>query len=176
VDAETPSRGGRRGEGTIVQVSISRGGIPKYAIEEGFITPLGIEGDMHAHPQFHGGPLQAILIISAEMLEILKQQGYPVFYGAMGENLTVGGVEFKDIRIGDEIRAGGALLEITKPRTPCQQLDVYGATFRTDIYDALAKRRDPASPHWGLSGFYASVLEPGPVRAGDRFAVVSKLA
>jgi MOSC domain-containing protein YiiM len=163
-------------EGTIVQVSISGGGLPKLPIEEGIITPLGIEGDVHAHPQFHGGPLQAILIISAEVLETLKQQGYPLFYGAMGENLTVSGIEIRDIRIGDEIRAGGALLEITKPRGPCAQLDIYGPSLKTAIYDPLVKQRNPASPHWGMSGFYAKVLEGGPVRAGDRFAVVSKLA
>jgi MOSC domain-containing protein YiiM len=163
-------------DGTIVQVSISRGGIPKYAIDEGFIAPLGIQGDVHAHPEFHGGPLQAILFISAEMLEVLKQQGYPLFYGAMGENLTVCGIQMRDIRIGDQIRAGGATLEVTKPRTPCTQLDIYGARFRSDIYDAQVKRRDPASPHWGMSGFYASVVYPGPVRPGDPFVVISKLA
>lgn len=163
-------------EGTIVQVSISRGGLPKHAITEGLITPLGIEGDVHAHPQFHGGPLQAILFISAEVLETLKQKGYPLFYGAMGENLTVSGIEIRDIRIGDEIRAGGARLEVTKPRAPCAQLDIYGPSLKADVYDAQVKRRDPTSPHWGMSGFYASVLEPGPVCVGDRFAVVSKLA
>jgi hypothetical protein len=31
-------------EGTLVQVNISAGGLPKTAIDEGWITPLGIEG------------------------------------------------------------------------------------------------------------------------------------
>src|ERR1019366_1380963 len=53
-------------QGAIVQVNISPGGLPKRAIAEGWITPLGIEGDLHAHPNIHGGPLKAILIIAAE--------------------------------------------------------------------------------------------------------------
>ena len=56
--------------GTIVQVSISKGGLPKRAIEGGFITPLGIEGDVQAHPQFHGGPKQAI-----ERIRVLRDVG-----------------------------------------------------------------------------------------------------
>src|SRR5256885_6576040 len=46
-------------QGTIVQVNISPGGLPKRAIADGFITPLGIEGDLHAHPAIHGGAPQA---------------------------------------------------------------------------------------------------------------------
>jgi hypothetical protein len=38
------------------------------------------------------------------------------------------------------------------------------------------KALDPASPHWGMSGFYASVRSPGPVAAGDLIAVTAKLA
>ena len=163
-------------EGTIVQVNISRGGLPKRPIDEGIITPLGIEGDLHAHPNIHGGPLQAILIIASEVVDALKERGYPLFYGALGENLTTRGIEVRDFRIGDQIRAGGALLELTKPRGPCSALDVYGESLRAEVYDALVKQRDPASPRWGMSGFYASVVEGGPVRAGDPFAVISKLA
>jgi MOSC domain-containing protein YiiM len=29
---------------------------------------------------------------------------------------------------------------------------------------------DPGSQRWGLSGFYASVIQPGAVRAGDAIA------
>jgi MOSC domain-containing protein YiiM len=162
--------------GTIVQVNISPGGLPKRPIEEGFVGPLGIEGDLHAHPGIHGGLQQAILIIASEIVDSLTQQGYPLFYGALGENLTTRGLEIRDIRIGDQIRAGGALLEITKPRGPCSALDVYGDTLKSVVYDQKVKARDYLSPRWGMSGFYASVVEPGPVRPGDPIMVVAKLA
>ena len=78
-------------QGAIVQVNISPGGLPKRAITEGWITPLGIEGDLHAHPEIHGGPLKAILIVASEVVDALAARGYPLFYGAMGENLTTRG-------------------------------------------------------------------------------------
>ena len=162
--------------GVILQVSTSPGGLPKYSIGEGFITPLGIEGDRHAHPEIHGGPLQAILIVASEVVDELRIRGYPLFYGALGENLTTRGLTIRDIRMGDQIRAGGALLEITKPRGPCSALDVYGESLKTDVYDLKVKERDPSSPRWGMSGFYASVIEPGPVREGDAIQVLAKLA
>jgi MOSC domain-containing protein YiiM len=162
--------------GTIIQVSISAGGLPKRAIDDAMITPLGIQGDIQAHPQIHGGPRKAILIIASEAVDELIARGYPLFYGAMGENLTTRGLTIRDIRIGDQIRAGGALLEITQPRGPCTALDVYGDTLKAVVYDPKVKARDYTSPRWGMSGFYASVIESGPVRAGDSIMVVAKLA
>src|ERR1039457_3992916 len=124
--------------GVIVQVSTSLGGLPKRAIPGGLVTPLGLEGDLHAHPDIHGGPRKAILLASAETIEELTARGYPLFFGALGENLTTRGI--------DRLRAGGALLEITQPRGPCSALDVYGPSLRTEIYDARVKALDPASP------------------------------
>jgi len=161
---------------TILQVNISRGGLPKRAVDSGFLTPLGIKGDMHAHPQFHGGPRKAILIIAAEVTEALQKRGYPVFYGALGENLTTRGLDTRDLSIGDQIRAGGSMLEITAPRVPCLQLDVYGPAIKQEIYDPRVKALDPSSPRWGMSGFYASVLAPGPVGPGDPIEVLAKMA
>ena len=163
-------------EGNIVQVNISPGGLPKRAIEEGYVTPLGIEGDVQAHPGIHGGPLQAILIIAAEVVDTLIESGYPLFYGAMGENITTRGIPIRDLRIGDQVRAGGAILQITKPRGPCKALDIYGPSLKTDVYDARVKQRDPSSPRWGMSGLYASVVRPGPLRAGDPVALLSSEA
>lgn len=163
-------------EGTIVQVNISPGGLPKRAIQEGFITPMGIEGDRHAHPDIHGGERKAILVIAAEVIEDLAARGYPLFFGALGENLTTRGLNIRDIRIGDQVRAGGAVLEITQPRGPCTQLDIYGESLKYDVYDQRVKQRDHTSPRWGMSGFYASVVAPGPVGPGDIIAVVAKLA
>jgi MOSC domain-containing protein YiiM len=163
-------------QGVIVQVNISPGGLPKRAIAEGWITPLGIEGDLHAHPGIHGGPRKAILIVAAEVVEALAVRGYPLFYGAMGENLTTRGIDIRQIRIGDQIRVGGALLEITQPRSPCSALDVYGESLKLEVYDQKVKQHDYTSERWGMSGFYASVAAPGPVRAGDAVSLVSKLA
>jgi MOSC domain-containing protein YiiM len=142
----------------------------------GLITPLGIEGDLHAHASIHGGPRKAILIIAAEVVEELTSRGYPLFYGALGENLTTRGIPVRDLRIGDQLRAGGALLEITQPRGPCTALQVYGETLKDEIYDDRVRALDPDSPHWGMSGFYTQVLTPGPVRTNDIIEVVASLA
>ena len=163
-------------DATILQVNTSPGGLPKRAIAVGLITPLGIEGDDHAHPEIHGGPEKAVLLIAAETVDEFVRRGYALFYGALGENLTTRGLDIRSLRIGDRLRAGGALLEITRPRGPCSQLDIYGETLKNEIYDAGVKQRDPSSPRWGMSGFYLSVLEPGPVQPGDIIAVVSHLA
>ena len=163
-------------QGTIVQISISLGGLPKRPVSGGFIASLGIEGDRHAHPGIHGGPRQAILLIAAEVIEDLQSSGYNITFGSLGENLTTRGIDVRDLRIGDRLRAGGALLEITKPRGPCTQLDVYGPTLKQEIYDARVKARDYTSPRWGMSGMYLSVVEAGPVATGDIIAVEAHLA
>ena len=163
-------------QGTIVQVNISPGGLPKRPVSGGFITPLGVEGDRHAHPEIHGGPRQAILLIAAEVVEELQRRGYPVDFGSLGENLTTRGIDVRHLRIGDHLRAGGALLEITKPRGPCSQLDIYGPAIKEEIYDKRVKARDHNSPRWGMSGFYLSVVDAGPVSPGDIIAVVAHVA
>ncbi len=162
--------------GTIVQINTSFGGLPKRAVAEGLITPLGIHGDLHAHPAIHGGPGKAILLIASEIVDELAGRGYPVFYGALGENLTTRGIRVRDLRIGDQLRAGAALLEITQPRGPCSALHVYGESLKTEIYDAAVKALDPTSPRWGMSGFYAKVLQGGPVRPDDAIELVASLA
>jgi len=163
-------------QGTIVQINVSPGGLPKRAVSGGFLASLGIEGDRHAHPAIHGGPRKAILLIAAEVVEELQQRGYPVSFGSLGENLTTRGIDVRRLRIGDRVRAGGALLEITQPRGPCSALDIYGATLKEDIYDQRVKQLDPSSPRWGMSGFYLSVVEPGPACPGDIIAIVAQLA
>lgn len=163
-------------QGSIVQVSISPGGLPKYAVPEGLVTPAGLEGDLHAHPLIHGGPRKAVLLVSLENIELLKARGYALFAGALGENLTTSGIDFAGLRVGHQLRAGAALVEITQPRGPCSGLDRYGESLRAEVCDARVKAGDYTSPRWGMSGFYASVVRPGPVRPGDIIAVVAALA
>src|SRR5258708_6370425 len=116
--------------GQIIQINISPGGLPKRPIPEGLITPLGIAGDLCAHPQIHGGPLQAVLLIAAETVDELIARGYPLYYGALGENLTTRGLDPRQLRLGQILRAGGARLELTKVRAPCSSLDIYGPTLQ----------------------------------------------
>jgi MOSC domain-containing protein YiiM len=163
-------------QGTIVQVSISPGGLPKSPIAEGLITPLGIQGDLHAHPNIHGGPQKAILLVASEVLDRLRSLGYPLYPGALGENLTTEGLDVRSLRPGDRLRAGGAMLEITKPRGPCSALDFYGEMLKHEIYDERVKALDHTSQRWGMSGLYAAVVQGGPVRPGDIIAVVASLA
>ena len=160
----------------IIQVSVSRGGIPKRAVPEAIITTLGLEGDCCAHPQFHGGPDQRVLIIAAEAIDHLASLGFPVFYGALGENLTVRGVPLESLRAGQTWRAGDAILELTKIRVPCSTLDVYGATLRNEIFDTRVKQGDVTSPLWARSGFYALVRRPGRVSPGAPFELLFEQA
>ena len=162
--------------GKIIQINISRGGIPKRPIPEAVITPLGLEGDSWNHPEIHGGPRQAVLLIAAETIEQLTARGYPLYPGALGENLTTRGLDRTQLRLGQRLRVGAVLLELTKVRVPCATLDVYGPTIKQEIYDKKVKAGDPTSPRWGMSGFYASVIEPGPVRVNDIIMVETTLA
>lgn len=162
--------------GVIVQINVSPGGIPKRPIAAGMITPLGLAGDSCAHPQIHGGPRQAVLLIAAETIDELKALGYPVFYGALGENLTTRGLDRRQLRIGHQLRAGVAVLEITKVRGPCAALDIYGPAIKQEIYDSRVMAGDATSPRWGMSGFYARVIQPGPVHPDDAVVILSALA
>lgn len=151
----------------VVQVSLSAGGLPKYPVKEARIGALGIEGDRQAHPQIHGGPQQALLLVCAEVVEEFAGQGFPVFYGAFGENITTRGLDRRTLRPGQRYRLGSeVIIQLTKPRGPCKALDVYGELLRPLVYDAQVKARDPQSPRWGKSGFYASVVTGGVVLPG----------
>ena len=161
--------------GSVVQVNISRGGVPKRPIPEGHATVHGIEGDLCAHPRFHGGPNQAILIVCAEAVDDLIAQGFPLFYGALGENITVKGIDHRQFRIGQRWRIGRAWVELTKVRVPCRTLDVYGkGKIQKAVYDKQVKAEDVTSPVWAKAGIYAAVVTAGVIRAGDPVQLIDQ--
>lgn len=152
-------------KGVIQQINISRGGIPKLPIAEARVTAAGIDGDSWAHPRYHGGPLQALLLISMEDIEFLRTAGYDVYPGALGENLTIQGVDMRAVRLADRFRAGSVILEITKLRKPCRTLDVISPRIQAGLYDTK-----PGSDRWGRGGFYARVIQEGTIHSGDIIA------
>ena len=161
--------------GSIVQINISPGGVPKRPVAEAEVTPEGIRGDSWANPQIHGGPNQAILLIASEGLDELIALGYPLFPGALGENLTTLGLDRREMRIGQRYRSGDVMLEIAKMRAPCTSLDVYGPSIKQAVYDARVKAGDASSPRWGLAGFYARVLRSGFLRPKDIIELVDQV-
>ena len=154
--------------GRVLQVSLGPGGVPNHAVAEARVTVAGLEGDRFRHPNIHGLPDQAVLVLTGEGLEELREEGFPLFWGALGENITLEGIDRRSIHPGQRWRVGSeVILEITKRRAPCATLDVYGSKLRGRIFDAQVKAGDTHSPRWGLSGVYARVIEGGLVRPGD---------
>jgi MOSC domain-containing protein YiiM len=136
------------------------------------VTRTGIVGDGWRHPQIHGGPRKAILLITAEGIEELLAQGFPLYPGALGENITTRGLDRRSLRLGQRYRVGEAVIELSEIREPCRTLNVYGKGVQSAMYDAQARAGDPASARWGLSGFYASVVSTGVIHAGGAISLV----
>ena len=158
--------------GTVVQIGVSQGGVPKVEVPSAELTETGLAGDAWRYP-FHGGRGRAILLVTIEGIDELIAQGFPLFPGALGENLTTRGLDRRELRVGQRFQVGDTVIELTQVRTPCATLDVYGSGVQAATYDAQVQSGDPDSPRWGLSGFYASVAQPGTVRAGDPIALES---
>ena len=160
----------------VLQLNLSRGGLPKRPVPEAFLAPLGFDGDEVAHPGVHGGPEQAVLLVTAETTDELVARGFPIFYGALGENLTVAGIDPHAWRSGQRWRIGEATIELTDLRMPCANLHVYGASLGAQLYDARCKAADIASPRWAHGGFYARVIRGGLVAAGAPVVLESDVA
>jgi MOSC domain-containing protein YiiM len=159
---------------TVLQLAISRGGVPKLPILEADVTPLGIAGDVQKNRKYHGGPNQALLLITSEGLDELKAAGFPVYPGALGENVTTVGLDRRQVRLGQRYRLGSEVeIEITKMREPCRTLAPYGPTIQKAVYDPDVKAGRPVSPRWGLAGFYVKVLQPGRLYPGDPITLLA---
>ena len=130
------------------------------------LRSLNLDGDRQADLTVHGGPDKAVYGYPVEHYEYWRAQlpQMPATLGAFGENLTTRGVLEKDFNIGDQVRIGTALLQVSQPRMPCYKLQV-----RFD--------RDDMPKRFALSlrsGFYFSVIEEGEVKAGDAIEIVQR--
>lgn len=146
--------------GRIVQLSVSNGGVPKHAVETARVTPLGLEGDAHRNHEHHGGPERAVCLFAMEAILDLQAEGHPLVPGALGENVTIEGLDWSAVQPGTRLRLGDeVLLEITRYTTPC--LNIRPA-FRDGDYSRVSQKRHP-----GRSRVYARVVATGTVRRGD---------
>jgi MOSC domain-containing protein YiiM len=146
--------------GSIVQVNISRGGVPKLPIAEAEVSQLGIAGDGFNHPQIHGGFDRALCLFAAEVIEALAAEGHPIFPGATGENVTTRGIDWEKVVPGARLRLGrDVLIEVTRYTTPC---NTNAEWFKERDFNRMHQNLHP-----GWSRVYARVLTGGIVRPGD---------
>jgi MOSC domain-containing protein YiiM len=118
-----------------------------------------------------------VLMMAAELIDALAARGFLVYYGALGENLTVAGLDARLWRAGQRYRIGeDAVIELTTLRSPCGNLSVYGASLQAELYDEQCARYDITSPHWAHGGFYARVVRAGLLNAGAPVVLESDLA
>jgi MOSC domain-containing protein YiiM len=96
----------------------------------------GIEGDAHAgatvqhlHPKRLDPTrpnLRQVHLIQSELHDELRELGYDVKPGELGENITTRGVDLLGLPRGTRLRIGSeAVLEVTGLRSPCQQINKF---------------------------------------------------
>ena len=151
--------------GRIFQLNSSTGGVPKLPVREAIVTELGLADDAHNFPDIHGGPERALCLYSLERILELQTEGHPIFPGAIGENVTISGLDWEKVQPGDRLQLGDeVLIEITKFTTPCNSME---PSFLDGNYARLSQKANP-----GYSRVYARVLQTGRLVVGQTVSVL----
>lgn len=146
------------------QISISDGGVPKLPVAEARVTVEGVAGDRQRNLEAHGGVERAVCLFSLEVIESLQAEGHSIKPGSSGENLTIAGLEWAELKPGDRLRIGDTVrLEIVKYTEPCR---FNAQWFQDGNFNRINQKKHP-----GWSRLYARVLAEGVVRPGDRVTV-----
>lgn len=141
-------------------------GIAKTPVE-GRIAVQGVnlDGDGQADLRNHGGPLKAVYAYPFghyPFWESLLSQNLPM--GALGENLTIEGLDEAAVCSGDRLRIGTAEFTVTIPREPCFKLAALRGT--DEVVKAMLQS--------GHSGYYLAIAREGDVGAGDTVELLSQ--
>jgi MOSC domain-containing protein YiiM len=122
------------------------------------VTRLGLAEDAIIDVDHHGGPDQAVYIYGQEDYAWWSQAVQAdLLPGTFGDNLTIAGLESAAFSVGDCLRIGPVVLQVTAARIPC-------GTLAARMGDPLFVKRFRQAERPGL---YCRVLQPGPVQAGD---------
>lgn len=133
------------------------------------VGALGLEGDEQGDPRVHGGPDKAVHQYAQEHCAAWRAElgALPVLAapGAFGENLASTGMTEHSVCLGDQVRVGSVLLQVSQGRQPCWKLnDRFGGLH------TLARRVQDS----GRTGWYYRVLQPGSLQAGDALVLVAR--
>ena len=127
-------------------------GAPMRGCEEVFaVENKGFRDCIHGRI----GSTRQVLVMDLETLE-----EFGIEPGRVRENITTRGIALGALPLGQRLRAGEVLLEVTKPCTPCQHMD----EIRQGLQEAIRGRR----------GILCRVVESGRIRRGDRVEIEAK--
>lgn len=107
--------------------------------------------------------LRQVHLIHAELFDELREAGFEILPGQMGENVTTSGVDLLGLPTGTRLRLGdAAVVEVTGLRNPCAQLDrirpgLMKATLDRDTDGKLVRK----------AGIMSIVIAGGDIRPGD---------
>lgn len=127
------------------------------------VGDIQIAGDRQADLINHGGADKAVYGYPWEhyarwAVELARDDFEP---GQFGENLTTEGVFESELSVGDRLRVGSVLLEVSQPRMPCYKLNI---RMKSPAFSKVFLKS-------GLVGFYFRVLEKGVLQAGDEITL-----
>jgi MOSC domain-containing protein YiiM len=137
------------------------------------LAGLGVQGDVHAgvtvkhRSRIAQDPTQPNLrqvhLIHEELFAELREAGFEVAPGELGENITTRGIDLLALPTGTLLHIGDrAVLEVTGLRNPCVQIDRF--------QQGLLKRvvgRDETGNLVRRAGIMSVVREGGVVHPGD---------
>jgi MOSC domain-containing protein YiiM len=150
----------------IFQINTSEGGVPKRSEQSVQLAPgSGIESDRQDDQVHHGGPLQDLLIYRLETILELQREGHPLYPGAVGENITVTGLETTDLSPGRVLQLGRTVeIELTEYAPPCHKIERF---FLDGYFNRINPRISPDDAR-----IYARVRRGGKLSAGDPVSVI----
>jgi MOSC domain-containing protein YiiM len=112
------------------------------------IADQGFEGCIHGRP---GSKRQILLIESETLVEFGLEPGI------VRENITTVALRATDLKPGQRLLIGDAVVEVTAPCEPCSRMD----EIRMGLQGALGDRR----------GMLCKVVEGGRISCGDEIRI-----
>ena len=165
--------------GTVIEISKS----PSHSFSKPnqksikLLTGLGVEGDAHLGEKVQHRSrvakdpnqpnLRQVHLIHAELHDELRERGFDVSAGQMGENITTRGINLLGLPAGTRLHIGKtAIVEVTGLRNPCYQLDDFQAGLMKAVLD-----RDEQGNLIRKAGVMGIVLTDGEVYVNDDIRV-----
>ena len=141
------------------------------------VTGAGVEGDAHFGDRVqhlsrvardpNQPNLRQVHLIHAELHDELRERGFDLAPGDMGENITTRAVPLLDLPRGTRLRIGAsAIVELTGLRNPCHQLDRIQSGLMKSVLD-----RDDEGALIRKASVMGIVLQDGLVRPGDAISI-----